>query len=152
MALQHLQQVPNLMAYMFQMAKNARKFTWPSWVIYDQNFRQDKAAHQDWDWSKPDAGMFTQCFIHAVDANQDSWCKFCLSLEYSSSSCPSAPPQAKPPRFDGRSTLQCRDYNTKKGCYRKECWYKHSCRNCQGPHPDYKCPSRGSNGTSSVKD
>ena len=64
MALQHPQRVPNLMAYMFQMAKNARKFTWPSWVIYDQNFRQDKAAHQDWDWSKPDAGMFTQCFIH----------------------------------------------------------------------------------------
>ena len=33
-----------LMSYMSDMAKNARKYKWPSWVVYDQNIRMHMAT------------------------------------------------------------------------------------------------------------
>ena len=148
MAAQHPQRVPNLMAYLFQTAKHAKKFKWPSWVIYDQNFRQEMAAKQEWDWAKTDPSMYTQCFLHAMDTTQEGWCKFCQSLDHGSSSCCLAPPQEKRQRLEGKS-YQCRDYNSKKGCSRKDCKYKHTCRFCQSRHPAHKCPTRRDTGTSS---
>jgi len=71
MAAQHPQRVPNLMAYLFQTAKHAKKFKWPSWVIYDQNFQQEMAAKQEWDWTKTDPSMYTQCFLHAMNTTQE---------------------------------------------------------------------------------
>ena len=34
----------DLMAYMVETANNAKKYRWPSWLVYDQNFRQQMAA------------------------------------------------------------------------------------------------------------
>ena len=36
--------VPDLMAYMSCIAKASLKYVWPSWLVYDQNFRQEAAS------------------------------------------------------------------------------------------------------------
>ena len=42
--IKHPEKFSSLMAYMTDMAKNARKYKWPSWVVYDQNFRMHMAS------------------------------------------------------------------------------------------------------------
>lgn len=37
----------DLMAYFYSTANNARKYRWPLWLVYDQNFRQLMADTQD---------------------------------------------------------------------------------------------------------
>ena len=50
--------VADLMAYMIETANNAKKYCWPSWLVYDQNFHQIMAAKKDEVWAKTDAGIF----------------------------------------------------------------------------------------------
>ena len=38
------------------------KFKWPSWVVYDQNYRQDAAGNPDLPWAKAYPSLYTQCF------------------------------------------------------------------------------------------
>ena len=45
-ASKQLSRLPDLLAYI--IAKASQKFLWPSWVVYDQNFRQKAAS-----WSGP---------------------------------------------------------------------------------------------------
>ena len=42
--------LPELMAYQTIIAKASQRYWWPSWVVYDQNFRQEAAGnpHQSW--------------------------------------------------------------------------------------------------------
>ena len=51
-----------LMAYMHNIAKASIKFQWPSWVVYDQNFRTEAAGSPSMDWSKVDPSIYSQCF------------------------------------------------------------------------------------------
>ena len=81
----------DLMAYLFMNANNTRRYRWPSWLVYDQNFRQLMANTRDNMWAKTNPEIFTHCFINA-QKSQESWCKICYSVEHTSGLCPSAPP------------------------------------------------------------
>ena len=37
--------VPDLMAYLNTTAKASKKYVWPLWVVYNQNFRQEAASN-----------------------------------------------------------------------------------------------------------
>ena len=37
--------ITDLLGYMCQIVRASHRFKWPSWVIYDQNFRQEAAEH-----------------------------------------------------------------------------------------------------------
>ena len=56
----------NLLAYMSLIAKCSLKYKWPSWVVYDLNFRQDAAEVGLKDWSKVEPSTYTQCFTGAA--------------------------------------------------------------------------------------
>ena len=43
----------NLRAYMVSIAKASTKYSWPLWVVYDQNFYQEAADIGLRDWAKP---------------------------------------------------------------------------------------------------
>ena len=58
----HPDNVPELMAYQAITAKASRKFKWPSWVIYDQNFRQEAASSACQLWAKVEPSLYAQCF------------------------------------------------------------------------------------------
>ena len=66
------------MAYLSLIAKCRLKYRWPSWVVYDQNFRQEAAKTGHTDWSKVDPSIYTQCFTGA-SIRPESWCKRCHS-------------------------------------------------------------------------
>ena len=138
----------DLMAYLFSTANNARKYKWPSWLVYDQNFRQLMADSQDIRWAKTDASIFAQCFLNAQKSSE-GWCKLCLSVDHTSSSCPITPPtgKGKPPEGTAseskRGTI-CRDFNAKdKNCkWGANCYRRHICADCRGAHPKFKCHSK----------
>ena len=39
----HPHQIPDLLAYQCSIARYCKKYVWPSWFVYDINFRQSKA-------------------------------------------------------------------------------------------------------------
>ena len=127
-----------LMAYMYEMAKNARKFKWPSWVIYDQNFRQKMATKPGLDWASIDSTVYAESFMHMNISPTESWCKTCQSIDHPSSACPVTP---RPPKRRRLTEIICRNYNTK-GCSYNGCRYAHKCSNCKGAHPASSCTSR----------
>lgn len=68
-------------------AKASTKYSWPSWVIYDQNFRQEAADNSLKDWAKVDPSIYTQRFTNAA-VNDEKWCKNRQSINHGSSTCP----------------------------------------------------------------
>ena len=150
LCLQHPQRLPQLLAYQAQMASYAKKFRWPTWVIYDQNYRQEKAATQDNNWSQIDTAIYTQCFMTASMA-QDDWCSSCNTLDHNSNNCPRNPPPPKrhKPQDGGLAQKTCDAYNAKgRFCTRPNCRFLHACQQCRGIHPLYRCPKQSSKGGS----
>ena len=79
------------MANMSTIVKVNQKFVWPSWVVYDQNFRQEVANMLGMTWAKVNPSIYLQYFINMA-ANTEGWCKQCQSIEHPSDRCPDAPP------------------------------------------------------------
>ena len=46
LTLKHPERLLILMVYLSETAKNAKKFKWPSWVIYDQNYVSARDGNQ----------------------------------------------------------------------------------------------------------
>jgi len=53
----------DLASYIFRMACHTKRFKWPSWVIYDQTFRQEMAGKPQESWAKVDPSIFSRCFL-----------------------------------------------------------------------------------------
>ena len=51
--------LPSLLGYMSIIARASQKFLWPSWVVYDQNFRQEAASCGNYEWARVDPGNYT---------------------------------------------------------------------------------------------
>ena len=52
----------SLLMYSAIIARLSKKFRWPSWIIYDQYFRQEAADTGKTDWFKIDSSIHAQCF------------------------------------------------------------------------------------------
>ena len=131
-----------LMAYMSEMGKYAKRFQWPSWVIYDQNFRQEMASRPGLMWTRAEPTIFAQCFLGMAKQSAEAWCKYCHSVDHASDLCGEAPrraPRVQP--YPQGSTQICRNYNSQKGCFFHLCKYSHRCIICKGTHPKPQCPS-----------
>ena len=132
---------------MCQIVRASHRFKWPSWVIYDQNFRQEAAErNQTSDWARIDSSLFAQCFTGQAKSSE-SWCKSCHSLDHLSDACPLRPPPPK--RHKAASSRSqdseiCRCFNTGNGgCpfgvrYR----YAHRCAKCGSDHPSKLCSAK----------
>ena len=77
----------DLLAYMSTIAKASLKYKWPSWIVYDQNFRQEAADKGLKDWAQVDPSIYTQCFT-GMTITQEGWCKTCLSIDHSRRAAP----------------------------------------------------------------
>ena len=66
----------SLFAYVSTIAKASTKHKWPSWLVYDQNFRQEAADSGSKDWARVDPSIYTQCFTSAALATE-GWCRAC---------------------------------------------------------------------------
>ena len=156
--------IRNLLAYQAVIAKCSQKFRWPSWVVYDQNFRQEAAETGLKDWSKVEPSIYTQCFTGAA-ISPESWCRQCHSIDHSSEACPSKPSSASRKTRLAQQTLAlpathtsfplsrkrppphsnpepCRKFNMHLGdCkFGESCIYQHRCDICGDySHPSPKC-------------
>ena len=88
--------MPELMAYMTEIGKYAKRFQWPSWVIYDQNFRQEMSSRPGLMWTRAEPTIFTQCFLGMAKHSAEAWCKYCHSMDHALDLC--GRPQEKPLR------------------------------------------------------
>ena len=52
----------DLMAYSHSVASMAKKFPWPSWILYDQAFREEAAYLPARLWGKEDASLYAKWF------------------------------------------------------------------------------------------
>ena len=134
-----------LMAYQATIAKASAKYKWPSWVVYDQNFRMDVAGNPNISWAKVDPSLYAQCFT-GQSATVENWCARCQSIDHSSAQCPERP-NPNPDRYGPRKrpwsglTQVCQKYNRYNGDCRfgKECRFKHVCSACGDSHPVNRC-------------
>ncbi len=148
--------MPDLLGYMLTIVKASQKYKWPSWVVYDQNFRLEPAEKGMLEWSKVDPSLFSLCFTgQAISA--ESWCRHCQGLDHGSDQCfgrptvkrpqlPNAPRPFRGAAVPGQTPPEvvpvCYKYNRYNGdCIRGvRCRYKHVCLSCEGDHPKSKCP------------
>ena len=155
--IRHPERVQSLLMYSATIARLSKKFRWPSWIIYDQYFRQEAADTGKADWSKIDSSIYTQCFTGM--ALTDGWCSICTSMDHVKGSCPyqsteeqlgqkrpaskSRPPQ-KRPRPQSKSEEACRKwnkYNYMDCPHGESCIYTHGCSICRATdHGALKCP------------
>ena len=112
------ERITDLLGYMCQIVRASHRFKWPSWIIYDQNFRQEAAErNQTSDWARIDSSLFAQCFT-GQSKSSESWCKSCHSLDHLSDACPLRPPPAKRPKALSSRPYDsevCRRFNTSNG-------------------------------------
>ena len=150
------ERLPDMMVYMAIVAKASQKFKWPSWVIYDQNFRMEMAGNPTQSWAKVDPSLYAQCFTGQAFSSEN-WCSECQGLYHTSGRCPykpqaqkrswgaafgQAPARAPPPGPSPKSKgIICAKYNCYNGdCrYGKQCCFDHVCSGCGGLHPIQKC-------------
>ena len=84
---QEPERASSLLAYMAEVARASMKYRWPSWVVYDKNFRQAAAESGLKDWSNIEPRIYSQCFT-GMHISQECWCKDCESIDHTSESCP----------------------------------------------------------------
>ena len=68
--------IVDLMAYHTIIAKASLKFKWPSWVVYDQNFRQEVSGNPSQSWARVDPSMYALCFTGQA-VSTENWCTRC---------------------------------------------------------------------------
>ena len=81
------EQIRNMLAYLTLIAKSSLKYCWPSWVVYDQNFRQQAAKVGLMGWPKVEPSIYAQRFTGA-SVSPENWCKRCHSVDHVSDSFP----------------------------------------------------------------
>lgn len=160
----HPERMSSMLMYMAGISKLSKKFKWPSWLVYDQNFRMEAAETGKTDWSKIDGGIFAQCFT-GMALNAEAWCTICKSVDHVRSSCPCRPaddhtkrqspfPKPAAKRYHQSPPSQdtiCRRWNRRdsymKCSYGDACVYQHKCSKCMAPdHGATRCPKGVSSG------
>ena len=109
--------IPELMAYQTIISKASQRYKWPSWVVYDQSFRQEMAGAAGQPWSRVDPSIYALCFTGQA-VSGENWCSNCQSL-----------------------LEVCRKFNRFAGdCkFGKDCKFRHACSSCGEPHPVSCC-------------
>ena len=145
-----------LLAYGYLITKCSKAFRWPSWVLYDQEFRQSRVGDRSARWDEVDTCLYTQHFSGKSE-ELDSWCSLCCTADHGRRWCPAqqgtqrrflGESGANPPNLAGRpgnrSGQVCQKYNRFNGDCRRgsDCPYRHVCSRCGRHHPVQRCPQQ----------
>ena len=141
-----------LLSYGYLITKCSKAFKWPSWVMYDQEFRQSRAGNASSRWDQIDTCLYTQLFSGRAEESEN-WCSHCFTADHSRRRCPF---QGQPRRVPGelgasipgvggrppsRASQVCHKFNRFNGDCRRgpDCPYRHICSKCGGAHPVQRC-------------
>lgn len=145
----------SMILYMYHIAKLSKQFQWPSWIIYDHEFRELAAATGNQDWSKIEPSVYTTSFTNQM-VKSPGWCAPCKTMQHSQENCPiqsqaqkrryaSASPSPKRPKAPGSVPVPCREWNRRdQSCsYGEACRFLHVCARCRKPdHTVRNCTSK----------
>ena len=111
-----------------RITKDSITFKWPSWVIFDQNFRQEVVNYPGQSWARVNSGIHADCFTNQL-ASSENWCSHCHILDHAVSI-------SSQERWEKQI---CQNYNQFRGdcVFGKAC--KFACSACGDPHPVSKC-------------
>ena len=147
--------IPELMAYQAVIAKASRKFKWPSWIVYDQNFRQEAAGNPSQSWVKVEPSLYAQCFT-GQEVQGEGWCTICQGVDHSTADCPFQPRKrprlamvsSSPPPQGAKTSEVCQKFNRFGGdcSYGRKCKFAPVCNVCKCPHPVSRCRSQPGQG------
>ena len=170
MAIQHVQELPNMIAYQLIITRASETNMGLSWLFYDEQFRLKMSSHPEMEWGRIDNHLWTYCITNYA------------SNKYETESAPLPKKVANPPthqqapfqrgrgghfrpynsRGRGRgggdqgsqrsevpqqtvptknSIKSCHLYN-KGRCDRKFCTWPHICSGCGKVHPWAACPNK----------
>ena len=76
-----------LLAYGYLITKCSKAFRWPSWVLYDQEFRQSRVGDWSARWDEVDTCLYTQHFSGKSE-ELGSWCSLCCAADHGWRWCP----------------------------------------------------------------
>lgn len=80
------EKAPELWAYQFTILKAAHNYEGSNWVTYDRQFRCDRLARKDLDWSVPNIHLYNEVFTgRAIVIPQ---CQYCFAEDQSGVGCP----------------------------------------------------------------
>ena len=149
-----------LAAYGMIVLHLARKHGGSGWLLYDRQFRQQRAAGATMPWSEINPSLMAATVLSNSGGLQPRSCPHCLSPDHSKEECALAslegPSNSAPvgslqgPSRQSRRPWPykppdniCRRFN-KSGCESAECRYDHICSGCHKPgHPIANCRSKG---------
>ena len=119
--------LPDLLACMSIIAKASKKFLWPSWVVYDQNFRQEAASYGNYEWARVDPRIYAQCFTDMA-IGSEGWYKHCQSIQHTSECCPLVPAYSNSIHTPSASVIGCKRqsqrFQSELGIIQMECSQK----------------------------
>ena len=126
----------DLRAYFFSIAAMAKKYPWPSWILYDQSFREEAAWMPDKLWGKEDASLYARYFNGNTTGIPEAGFWYCHTQDHSSARCPHKPPVKKAKQEDTKAAPDepCKRYNYNDGrcTFGVSCRYPHKCSACGG--------------------
>ena len=144
------ERLAEMVAYQMIITKASQKYRWPSWLIYDQNFRMEAAGNSQ-AWSKVEPGLYAQCFTGQARA-AENWCTTCHGLDHATVRCPyRAQKRSWTTAFGERQSNRpqatsavgdvCTKFNRYNGdCkFGAKCRFTHMCSLCGGAHPATRC-------------
>ncbi len=150
------ERVPDLMAYTNNIAKASKKFKWPAWVVYDQNFQLEAVANPSHPWAKIDPSIYSQWQVAQRDgasgARASTIPRTCVQgdhLHPGSAHGRQHSVQQEESRYLSQSASNtslpqiqvCLKYNRSDGecSFGPRCRFLHCCSKCRGNHPLKKC-------------
>ncbi len=158
--------VPDLMAYQSLIAKASHTYRWPSWLVYDQSFRQEAAGKPTLTWAKVDPSIYALCFF-GQNRSMENWCAECQAIDHTTTMYPTRLGRKRgwtaggasgwtaggapgwtaggAPQQVSRSADVCLKFNRFNGdCkFGRSCRFLHVCSGCGERHPISKCPRGG---------
>lgn len=152
-----------LAAYGMIVLHLARKHKGSGWLLYDRQFRQQKAAGSALPWAEINPSLMAATVLSNPGALQPRSCPYCLMADHGKEECALASLESPGvPNFPSAGTAQgpsgrqarrpapykppdtiCRRFN-RGSCESVECRYEHICSGCHKPgHPVFNCRGKG---------
>ena len=155
-----------MLGYQRIIASLNLRFPITTWMTYDIKFRTLAASYPSLRWDIRHLDTWVEC-ISMPKSQPERWpCPHCGSMYHYPQRCPfragssstdatrqlpitghatHSPAPQPAPTISSQSHLPqqlspiCRDFNNRRSCPRANCFFRHVCLQCYGPHPQYAC-------------
>ena len=122
----------------------AKKYPWPTWVLYNRSFCKESTWMPDQQWGKENSSLYARYFNGTPAESTEVHGRNCQMLEHSAAAtCTHRSLQKKARQDDLKPVWDqpCKKYNYNDGrcSFGSSCQLPHKCLACSGAHPIIWC-------------